>query len=86
MILAMVNEAVACLADGVVDDADLLDAGVIFGTGFAPFRGGPIQYLRSEGASVVKAKLEQLAQRHGARFTPKEGWDHPALATSADAL
>ncbi|MBA2078256.1 3-hydroxyacyl-CoA dehydrogenase NAD-binding domain-containing protein [Rhodanobacter sp. PCA2] len=84
MILSMVNEAVACLADGVVDDADLLDAGVIFGTGFAPFRGGPIQYLRSEGVEVVKAKLEQLAQRHGARFTPKEGWDHPALAASAD--
>src|SRR3546814_7791254 len=48
MILSMINEAVACLADGVVDDADLLDAGVIFGTGFAPFRGGPIQYVRSE--------------------------------------
>jgi len=86
MILAMVNEAVACLADGVVDDADLLDAGVIFGTGFAPFRGGPIQYLRSEGADKVKARLEQLAQRHGARFTPKEGWDHPTLAASTDTL
>ncbi|MDE2087437.1 MAG: enoyl-CoA hydratase/isomerase family protein [Xanthomonadaceae bacterium] len=83
MILAMVNEAVACLADGVVDDADLLDAGVIFGTGFAPFRGGPIQYLRSEGVDKVKARLEQLAQRHGARFTPRPGWDHPTLATSA---
>jgi 3-hydroxyacyl-CoA dehydrogenase/enoyl-CoA hydratase/3-hydroxybutyryl-CoA epimerase len=32
---------------------------------------------------VVKAKLEQLAQRHGARFTPKEGWDHPALTGDA---
>ena len=55
----------------------------IFGTGFAPFRGGPIQYVRSEGTGVVKAKLEQLAQRHGARFTPKEGWDHPALTGDA---
>jgi 3-hydroxyacyl-CoA dehydrogenase/enoyl-CoA hydratase/3-hydroxybutyryl-CoA epimerase len=79
MILPMVNEAVACLADGVVDDADLLDAGVIFGTGFAPFRGGPIQYARSEGADQLKAKLEQLAERHGDRFMPKNGWDHPAL-------
>ncbi|HET8764841.1 MAG TPA: 3-hydroxyacyl-CoA dehydrogenase, partial [Rhodanobacter sp.] len=82
MILALVNEAVACLADRVVEDADLLDAGVIFGTGFAPFRGGPIQYVRSEGAGVVRARLEQLAERHGARFTPKDGWDDPALATA----
>ncbi|WP_266167949.1 3-hydroxyacyl-CoA dehydrogenase NAD-binding domain-containing protein [Dyella subtropica] len=80
MILPMVNEAVACLADGVVDDADLLDAGVIFGTGFAPFRGGPIQYLRSEGAGVIKGKLERLAQRYGERFAPKNGWDLPDLS------
>jgi 3-hydroxyacyl-CoA dehydrogenase / enoyl-CoA hydratase / 3-hydroxybutyryl-CoA epimerase len=80
MILPMVNEAVACLADGVVDDADLLDAGVIFGTGFAPFRGGPIQYARSEGVDKLKARLEQLAQRYGERFSPKNGWDNPALA------
>ena len=93
MILPMVNEAVACLADGVVDDAELLDAGVIFGTGFAPFRGGPIQYVRSEGAAVIKGKLERLAQRYGERFTPKNGWDLPTLAktgfeipTGADAV
>ncbi|NII73689.1 3-hydroxyacyl-CoA dehydrogenase/enoyl-CoA hydratase/3-hydroxybutyryl-CoA epimerase [Dyella sp. SG562] len=85
MLLPMVNEAVACLADGVVDDADLLDAGVIFGTGFAPFRGGPIQYVRSEGASVVKGKLERLAQRHGERFAPKQGWDLPTLAQPPEA-
>ncbi|MET0332230.1 MAG: 3-hydroxyacyl-CoA dehydrogenase NAD-binding domain-containing protein [Dyella sp.] len=79
MLLPMINEAVACLVDGVVDDADLLDAGVIFGTGFAPFRGGPLQYVRSEGVDKIKARLEQLAQRHGERFRPKQGWDHPAL-------
>jgi 3-hydroxyacyl-CoA dehydrogenase/enoyl-CoA hydratase/3-hydroxybutyryl-CoA epimerase len=80
MILPMVNEAIACLADGVVDDADLLDAGVIFGTGFAPFRGGPIQYARTEGADKLKQRLDQLAKRYGDRFLPKQGWDHPALA------
>jgi 3-hydroxyacyl-CoA dehydrogenase/enoyl-CoA hydratase/3-hydroxybutyryl-CoA epimerase len=80
MILPMVNEAIACLADGVVDDADLLDAGVIFGTGFAPFRGGPIQYARTEGADTLKQRLDQLAKRYGDRFLPKQGWDHPALA------
>src|SRR5690606_40414580 len=52
LILPMLNEAVACLHDGVVADADLLDAGVIFGTGFAPFRGGPIQYIRETGADA----------------------------------
>jgi 3-hydroxyacyl-CoA dehydrogenase/enoyl-CoA hydratase/3-hydroxybutyryl-CoA epimerase len=80
MLLAMVNEAVACLADGVVDDPDLLDAGVIFGTGFAPFRGGPIQYVRSEGAGKLKARLEALAKQYGERFAPKAGWDDPTLA------
>jgi 3-hydroxyacyl-CoA dehydrogenase / enoyl-CoA hydratase / 3-hydroxybutyryl-CoA epimerase len=84
MILPMVNEAVACLADRVVDDADLLDAGVIFGTGFAPFRGGPIQYARSEGVDKLKARLEQLAQRYGERFSPKNGWDNPALAPDSE--
>jgi len=84
MILSMVNEAVACLADEVVDDADLLDAGVIFGTGFAPFRGGPIQYVRSEGVDMLRAKLEQLAHQYGDRFKPKHGWDHPALTQAPD--
>lgn len=84
MILPMVNEAIACLDDGVVDDADLLDAGVIFGTGFAPFRGGPIQYARTEGVDKLKLKLQQMAQRHGERFSPKNGWDHPALRSESE--
>jgi len=40
----------AALADGIVEDADVLDAGMIFGTGFAPFRGGPLHYLEQKGA------------------------------------
>jgi 3-hydroxyacyl-CoA dehydrogenase/enoyl-CoA hydratase/3-hydroxybutyryl-CoA epimerase len=40
----------AALADGIVEDADVLDAGMIFGTGFAPFRGGPLYYLKQRGA------------------------------------
>jgi len=79
MILPMLNEAVACLAEGVVEDADLLDAGVIFGTGFAPFRGGPIQYIRSTGIHALHMKLDALAARHGERFKPKAGWDSAAL-------
>jgi 3-hydroxyacyl-CoA dehydrogenase/enoyl-CoA hydratase/3-hydroxybutyryl-CoA epimerase len=75
LVLALLNEAVSCLHDGVVADADLLDAGVIFGTGFAPFRGGPIQHIRTVGAAPLKARLEQLAQRYGSRFNPRPGWD-----------
>jgi 3-hydroxyacyl-CoA dehydrogenase/enoyl-CoA hydratase/3-hydroxybutyryl-CoA epimerase len=41
------NEAQAVLAEGIVADADLIDGGLIFGTGFAPFRGGPLHYLES---------------------------------------
>ena len=74
LILPMVNEAVACLHDGVVSDADLLDAGVIFGTGFAPFRGGPLNYARERGVDEVTARLNEFTQRYGERFTPHEGF------------
>ncbi len=79
LILPLLNEAVACLHDGVVADADLLDAGVIFGTGFAPFRGGPIQYIRETGADALLARLKALQGRYGERFAPRPGWDSPAL-------
>jgi len=74
LILPMVNEAVACLAEGVVTDADLLDAGVIFGTGFAPFRGGPLNYARERGIDNVLSALRTLTDKHGDRFTPHSGW------------
>jgi 3-hydroxyacyl-CoA dehydrogenase/enoyl-CoA hydratase/3-hydroxybutyryl-CoA epimerase len=70
----MVNESVACLHEGVIGDPDLLDAGVIFGTGFAPFRGGPLQYARSEGVDTIVARLTALESRHGIRFAPHPGW------------
>ncbi len=75
LVLSMLNEAVSCLHDKVVADAELLDAGVIFGTGFAPFRGGPIEYIKSVGAAKLKARLEVLASRYGSRFAPRPGWD-----------
>jgi 3-hydroxyacyl-CoA dehydrogenase/enoyl-CoA hydratase/3-hydroxybutyryl-CoA epimerase len=79
LILSLLNEAVAALHDGVVDDADLLDAGVIFGTGFAPFRGGPIQHIRESGRDALLAKLHDLQTRYGQRFAPRPGWESPAL-------
>ncbi|MEJ8568366.1 3-hydroxyacyl-CoA dehydrogenase NAD-binding domain-containing protein [Elongatibacter sediminis] len=45
------DECRACLADGIVADAAVLDAGMVFGTGFAPFRGGPLHYLERSGGS-----------------------------------
>ena len=70
----MVNEAVACLADRIVTDPDLLDAGVIFGTGFAPFRGGPLQYARTRGIDEITNRLSELTATYGDRFTPHPGW------------
>ena len=86
LILPLLNEAVACLHDGVVADADLLDAGVIFGTGFAPFRGGPINHIRETGADALLARLKTLQARHGDRFAPRPGWDSAGLrGVSGDA-
>ncbi|MEN8264323.1 MAG: 3-hydroxyacyl-CoA dehydrogenase family protein, partial [Nitrospirota bacterium] len=70
LILRMVNEAAACLNEGVVKDADLLDAGIIFGTGFAPFRGGPLNYQRTEGVYNMRDRLEELEEHYGKRFHP----------------
>jgi 3-hydroxyacyl-CoA dehydrogenase/enoyl-CoA hydratase/3-hydroxybutyryl-CoA epimerase len=74
LLLPLINEAVACLHEGVVADADLLDAGVIFGAGFAPFTGGPIRYAEQRGVADVVATLQGLAGRFGTRFTPHQGW------------
>ena len=61
-----------CCGKGSSTDADLVDAGVIFGSGFAPFRGGPLTYARKRGVDAVVTRLEELARTHGARFTPDE--------------
>ena len=75
LVLRLINEAVACMREAVVADTDLLDAGIIFGTGFAPFRGGPLHYIRESGAGAVKQRLVKLQTSQGDRFTPDAGWD-----------
>jgi 3-hydroxyacyl-CoA dehydrogenase/enoyl-CoA hydratase/3-hydroxybutyryl-CoA epimerase len=50
------DECRACLGDQIVEDADALDAGMIFGTGFAPFRGGPLHYLRVAGTATEEGR------------------------------
>ncbi len=74
LMLAFVNEAAKCLDEEVVSDADLVDAGVIFGTGFAPFRGGPLHYAKERGVNEVVTELERLAEVYGPRFKPSGGW------------
>jgi len=74
LILPMLNEAVAILREGVVAEEDLIDVGVIFGTGFPPFRGGPLHHARQRGIADVVASLQRLEGRHGARFRPDAGW------------
>jgi 3-hydroxyacyl-CoA dehydrogenase / enoyl-CoA hydratase / 3-hydroxybutyryl-CoA epimerase len=74
LLLPLINEAVACLHEGVVADADLVDAGVVFGAGFAPFTGGPIRYAQKRGVDEIVARLRSFAERFGTRFTPHEGW------------
>lgn len=74
LILPMLNESVAVLREKVVADADLVDAGVVFGTGFAPFRGGPLHYARERGPAEIVRTLETLARAHGAHHAPDAGW------------
>jgi 3-hydroxyacyl-CoA dehydrogenase/enoyl-CoA hydratase/3-hydroxybutyryl-CoA epimerase len=75
LILRLLNEAVACLRDKVVETPDQADAGIIFGTGFAPFRGGPFSYIRHRGPAQLTKMLEHLQQRYGPRFTADNGWE-----------
>jgi 3-hydroxyacyl-CoA dehydrogenase/enoyl-CoA hydratase/3-hydroxybutyryl-CoA epimerase len=74
LILSLANECAAVLRERIVADADLIDAGVIFGSGFAPFRGGPLTYARTRGIDTVVARLTELARAHGPRFEPDKGW------------
>ena len=74
LMLPMLNEAIAILREKVVGDAELVDAGVVFGAGFAPFRGGPLRYARERGVAKVLERLRELEARYGARFHPDEGW------------
>ncbi len=74
LMLPISNVCVACLREGIVDNADVVDGAMIFGTGYAPFRGGPLNYARSRGVENVTATLYALAVRFGDRFTPDAGW------------
>ncbi len=74
LIMRMLNEIVACLREGVVENGNLADAGIIFGTGFAPFRGGPVHYIYDRGPQQLEKLLSNLMHRYGERFNPDAGW------------
>lgn len=74
LVLRMVNEAVACLREGVVSDLDAIDAGMVYGTGFAPYLGGPMRYAETLGDVGICASLRRLAGEYGNRFEPDAGW------------
>lgn len=65
MVLAMVNEALLCMAEGIADDADDIDLAMILATGWSPFRGGPLAYADALGARTLVQKLELLHKATG---------------------
>jgi 3-hydroxyacyl-CoA dehydrogenase/enoyl-CoA hydratase/3-hydroxybutyryl-CoA epimerase len=74
LLLPLLDACISCLRQDIVEGRDLVDAGIIFGTGFAPFRGGPMHYAEERGIDEVISRLEQLMDRHGSRFKPDRGW------------
>lgn len=74
MLFALLNEAVQCLAEGIVGDADSLDLAMVFGTGFPPFLGGPMTHLNALGKEACLQRLSELEESVGSRFAAKPGW------------
>src|SRR5262245_10890767 len=70
LIYPLINEAAKCLQEGVVRDAWVVDAALVLGTGFAPFRGGPLRTADALGLANVVSDLEALRKAHGDRFEP----------------
>jgi 3-hydroxyacyl-CoA dehydrogenase / enoyl-CoA hydratase / 3-hydroxybutyryl-CoA epimerase len=69
-VLAMVNEAVRCLEEGVLRSARDGDVGAVFGLGFPPVRGGPFRYVDAESPEMIIRRLEKLNARLAPRFEP----------------
>ncbi|MDH5353935.1 MAG: 3-hydroxyacyl-CoA dehydrogenase NAD-binding domain-containing protein [Gammaproteobacteria bacterium] len=74
LLFRLLNEAAICLDEKIVDNSDLLDAGIIFGTGFAPFRGGPLNHSRQQGVDALINTMEEYGKKYGERFSPAKGW------------
>lgn len=75
LVLRMLDESFACLREGVVANADLLDAGMIFGTGFAPFRGGPLHYAKTQGIHELFQQFLKQCQEQGKHTESLHPWE-----------
>eukprot|EP00980_Cylindrotheca_fusiformis_P016808 scaffold5067_cov139-Cylindrotheca_fusiformis.AAC.2 len=65
-----VNEAAKCLEDEIIENPVVGDIGLVFGTGFAPFRGGPFRYLDQVGVANYVDMMNGFADKYGAQFEP----------------
>lgn len=72
MIYPMVNEAARCLQEDIAAVPRDVDIGMIFGTGFAPFRGGLLRYADQENVAKIVLTLQQFEDKYGSRFKPSE--------------
>ena len=79
-VLLMIKESALCLEEKIIERVDHLDAALIFGVGFPPFRGGLLRYADKIGAGVIVAKLDGFAKKHGERFTPPKSMIEMAKA------
>jgi len=83
LVLAMVNEAVLSLEEGVIEDPAQLDLALIMGTGFPPYLGGLLRYADSVGTRVVLQKLDWLAKVSGDNYRPAKLLKQTAAAGQA---
>jgi 3-hydroxyacyl-CoA dehydrogenase/enoyl-CoA hydratase/3-hydroxybutyryl-CoA epimerase len=70
MVLLMVNEAARCLEEEIVTEPSDVDFAMIMGTGFAPFRGGPLRYSDGLGGAGVIGEMKRLADSGAGYFEP----------------
>jgi 3-hydroxyacyl-CoA dehydrogenase/enoyl-CoA hydratase/3-hydroxybutyryl-CoA epimerase len=70
MVLLMVNEAARCLEENIAAEPADVDFGMIMGTGFAPFLGGPLRFADAIGLGQIVEEMKQLAGKGELRFTP----------------
>ena len=69
-VLLILNETCMALGEGIVESPRMADLALVMGTGFAPFRGGILRYADEIGVGRARDRLQELAERYGARFTP----------------
>jgi 3-hydroxyacyl-CoA dehydrogenase/enoyl-CoA hydratase/3-hydroxybutyryl-CoA epimerase len=79
LVLQMLNESFVCLKEGVVANGDLLDAGMIFGTGFSPFRGGPVHYAKTQGIDMLYQQFLSEQKARGIALQEAEPWSESVV-------